>query len=352
MSNHSILFPERLAPGTKGGTGFRTNVIEADSGAEVRPTPWGSGQSRVQFEVSKAVSSRADIAEILSMFRAVRGAAAGWRFKDLTDWTTSQQHSTLPGLSTPVDRSFMDPPFTDGVNRVFQLQKVYYDSGNGNVAHIRKITRPIPFNVGVDAFLVIYIAGTPFWVNGLSLLPALHIAVDFDTGRTYWDLDGFGPLPAGLLVEAAFTFHVPARFDRSTDEGLRISWDEADKFSLDGLGVSEIQPDHHCGPEEHLYGGARDIAITSNPHRFDERIALVQRLTGAGPNQVVHMPDMSLWAEEFKGGPYAIIENGSSTQQLVVVGYQGLVPGGIIPANSVGELHWFGAAGNQYWQVL
>lgn len=349
MSNHQILLPERLSPGTKGGVGHRTAVIETDSGGEVRPTDWDETQSRIQFDVSKAVASRADVAAILSMFRATRGAAVKWRFKDLTDFSTSRFHSEVPEPTHPEDRSRMEPAVTDGTNRVFQIQKVYTDEATG-LSHVRKITRPT-HPLDPDFFLIFYALGVPVWVNGVSLFPFIHIGVDYDSGLTYWEYDGVGAPPPGIEVTAACTFHMPSRFDRDTDQALQITIDEADAFSLNQLGITEVQPDHHEGPEEHLYGGFADVIIGTDPHQYDDDDGLCQRLTGAAEGQAVHMPDMTLWAEEYTGGPYAIIENGSSVNTLFVVAFQGLGGGGTIPPDSVGELHWFGEAGNQFWKV-
>lgn len=349
MSNHDIQLPARLAAGTKGGPGFRTKLLDSDSGAEARPTAWGPTQSRIEYDISKAVSSREDVADILSMYRATRGAACGWRFKDLTDWSTSRNHNVLPELAHPLDRSIMDPPITDGVTRAFQLQKIYVDPSN-SVAHIRKITRPTK-PADPDYLLVFYLNGSPFWANGLSLLPGLHVAVDYDTGLTYWDLDTIGPIPGPLLIEAAFTFHVPSRFDLETDRGLRISWDEADQFSLDALGVTEIQPDHHTGAEEHLLGGQQDIVLNSNPYTVGNQAGHVMRMTGAVPGQVLNMPNRTLFSEYYTGGPWAIIEN-DSANAIAVRDCFGTTASCSIAAGAVGELYWIGPGATEGWKIL
>jgi uncharacterized protein (TIGR02217 family) len=115
------------------------------------------------------------VAELIAFFRARRGRAYGFRFKD---WTDHQALAQSLGLS-------------DGASKSFQLVKHY---PSGGVVETRLIAKPVTGTVkvyrdGVEA--------TSGW------------SVDTTTG-----LVTFGIAPAaGVQVTADFAFDVPVRFD-------------------------------------------------------------------------------------------------------------------------------------------
>jgi uncharacterized protein (TIGR02217 family) len=115
------------------------------------------------------------IDELISFFRARRGKAYGFRFKD---WTDHKATGQLLGTG-------------DALQTQFQLVKHY---PSGSVIEVRTITKPVAGTVKV------YLDGT---------LQPSGWSVDTTTG-----LVTFGtPLGLGVEVSADFAFDVPVRFD-------------------------------------------------------------------------------------------------------------------------------------------
>jgi uncharacterized protein (TIGR02217 family) len=124
---------------------------------------------------ASGLKKQAQIDELIAFFRARRGKAYRFRFKDWTDYK-----ATGPLLGTG-----------DDVLTQFQLVKHY---PSGSVIEVRTITKPVAGTVNV------YLDG---------MLQASGWSVDTTTG-----LVTFGTAPAmGVEVTADFEFDVPVRFD-------------------------------------------------------------------------------------------------------------------------------------------
>ena len=125
--------------------------------------------------VASGLKKQAQIDELIAFFRARRGKAYGFRFKDWTDYKATGQ---LLGMG-------------DGTLTQFQLVKEY---PSGSVIEVRTITKPVAGTVNV------YLDGT---------LQAAGWSVDTTTG-----LVTFSTAPAlGIEVTADFEFDVSVRFD-------------------------------------------------------------------------------------------------------------------------------------------
>jgi uncharacterized protein (TIGR02217 family) len=124
--------------------------------------------------VASGLKKQAQIDELIAFFRARRGKAYGFRFKNWTDYKATGQ---LLGTG-------------DDVQAQFQLVKHY---PSGSVIEVRTITKPVAGTVNVYLESIEQLSG---W------------SVDTTTG-----LVTFGTAP-GLGVEVTeFEFDVPARFD-------------------------------------------------------------------------------------------------------------------------------------------
>jgi uncharacterized protein (TIGR02217 family) len=148
-------------------------VVTTVSGHERRNANWS--QARGRWNVAHGLKKREQVALLIAFFRARRGRAFGFRFKDWTDYQALAQ--TL-GVG-------------DGTTTSFQLVK-HYASGSEVVT--RTITKPV--------------AGTvKLYRDGV--LAASGWSVDVTTGVVT-----FTTAPAsGVVVTADFDFDVPARFD-------------------------------------------------------------------------------------------------------------------------------------------
>jgi uncharacterized protein (TIGR02217 family) len=133
------------------------------------------------------VRSDADIETLLAFFRARRGAAIGFRFRDPYDFSSNG----MAGSPTASDQQIGTG---DGATIRFSLVKNY--SGGEE----RRITRPVAGSV--------------------------RMAVDGAEQASGWALEGGGevvfdtPPAAGSVVRAGFLFDVPVRF---ADDRLEVN---------------------------------------------------------------------------------------------------------------------------------
>jgi uncharacterized protein (TIGR02217 family) len=143
------------------------------SGHEKRNVNWP--QARGRWDVASGLKKQAQIDELIAFFRARRGKAYGFRFKDWTDYKASGQ---LLGTG-------------DDARIQFQLVKHY---PSGSVIEVRTITKPVAGTVKV-------------YLDGVEQLGGW--SVDTTTGVII-----FGIPPAlGVEIIADFELDVPVRFD-------------------------------------------------------------------------------------------------------------------------------------------
>ena len=127
---HDVRFPLEVGLGASGGPEFSTTIVTSVSGAEQRNSAWS--QARMKYDAGLGVRSEADLATIAAFFRARRGAAIGFRFRDRGDFSSNGTSAT----PTPLDQAL---GIGDGAATRFALVKRY---GDGDDAHLRRISRP------------------------------------------------------------------------------------------------------------------------------------------------------------------------------------------------------------------
>jgi uncharacterized protein (TIGR02217 family) len=170
---HEVRFPDNIAYGATGGPEYRTTVVVTASGREQRNSAWA--QARGRWNVASGLKKREQVAALIAFFRARKGKAHGFGFKDWTDYKATGQF-----LGTG-----------DDATTQFQLVKRYPSE---SVIEVRTITKPVAGTVKVYLDGVVQLSG---W------------SVDTTTG-----LVTFGTGPAlGVEVTADFEFDVPVRFD-------------------------------------------------------------------------------------------------------------------------------------------
>jgi uncharacterized protein (TIGR02217 family) len=170
---HEVQFPPAISYGASGGPGYLTTVVATASGHEHRNANWAA--ARGKWDVASGLRDRAHVAELIAFFRARKGRAHGFRFKDWTDYqATAQVLGTGNGSQT-----------------AFQLIRNY---SNGGVIEARTITKP------VAGTIIIYRDG---------VMAASGVLTSTVTG-----LVTFEAAPAaGVIVTADYEFDVPVRFD-------------------------------------------------------------------------------------------------------------------------------------------
>lgn len=176
---HDVLFP--LDPGfdAVGGPEFATQVAILSSGHEQRNMQWAT--ARLSYDAGLGIRSEEDLVRLLAFFRARRGQAYGFRFRDPIDWSSAEGDTV-----TASDQLL---GVGDGATLSFRLVKRYGEYGSDEV---RPITRPVADTVRVSV-------GGAEMATGWSLVPGG--VVQFDT-----------PPATGEAVRAGFHFDVPVRF--------------------------------------------------------------------------------------------------------------------------------------------
>ncbi len=189
-------FPDGISYGAKGGPRFNTGVVVASSGFEQRNVNWTA--ARGEWDVAHGLKTTAEAAELIAFFRAMRGRATGFRFKD---WSDYRHDMTDPLNATP--HSFFQG---DGVTVNIQLAKVY-QVGTSSIT--RDITKPI------DGTFTLYTgAGAPIIWFPLTEVPsspaAFEYTIDYTTGAI---LLGGTPPTSAFFTGWTGEFDVPVRFD-------------------------------------------------------------------------------------------------------------------------------------------
>jgi uncharacterized protein (TIGR02217 family) len=207
MTFHDIRFPDDISFGSVGGISFSTTVVTADSGFEQRNSNWE--QARAQYNVAYGVRTPAQLETLLAFFRARRGRAHAFRFKDWADCLSCSIEGTL----TPIDQTL---GVGDGVRTDFQLTKTYI---SGGVDFVRPITKPVSGTVRVALLATELTSG---WSVNLSAGMITFTA----------------PPAAGVPVRAGFAFDVPVRFEADT---LQTSLDAYGIGSAQKVGLVEVR---------------------------------------------------------------------------------------------------------------
>ncbi|MBA2932988.1 DUF2460 domain-containing protein [Sphingomonas sp. CGMCC 1.13654] len=171
-------FPLSLGAEASVAPAFSTAIVTTAAGVEQRNADWAD--ARLRFDAGPGVRSEEDIATLIAFFRARRGAARAFRFRDPFD------ASSGGAVPTPLDQPL---GIGDGTTASFPLVKRY---GEGNDAQVRRITRPVAGSLRVAV-------GGAEAVTGWSLLDGG--IVSFVTA----------PAP-GAEISAGYLFDVPVRF--------------------------------------------------------------------------------------------------------------------------------------------
>lgn len=166
-------FPTDIAFGSAGGPEYSTDIVITHGGYEQRNVNWS--QARARYNVAHGVKTQAQLDALISFFRARKGRADGFRFKD---WTDFQAVSQLIGTG-------------NGAATVFQLKKLYT---NGSVTETRIISKPVAGTIAIYKDSVLQ--------SGTYTANTANGQITFSS-----------PPANGVAITADFEFDVPARFD-------------------------------------------------------------------------------------------------------------------------------------------
>ncbi len=192
-SFHEVRFPDAVARGAAGGPEYSTDVVSVASGYEQRNQNWDLARGR--WDISTGIRTREQMAEVIAFFRARKGRAYGFRFKDWSDFQADAE--PLAPTASPL---------------VWQLVKRYASGGSEEA---RIITKPVPGTVVVR-------------IDGNFVSPA----IDHLTGRITFDAE-----PA-VQPYADFEFDVPVRFD---SDHLAVTLRHFDSAIVPSIPLIEIR---------------------------------------------------------------------------------------------------------------
>lgn len=183
----AVDFPLAIGREAMVATEFSTQIVSAPSGHEQRASEWA--EARMRYDAGPGLRSEADVRTLVDFFRARRGAARAFRFRDPFDGSSAGDG----GLPTAADQML---GVGDGARRQFALVKRY---GAGDAEQVRIVRLPVADSVRVS-------------VDGLETA-AFLVTGD---GEVLLDV-----APAvGVAVRAGFLFDVPVRF---ADDRLEVS---------------------------------------------------------------------------------------------------------------------------------
>lgn len=192
MSFVEVQFPTDISYGANGGPIFMTDVVSTVSGHEQRNSKWS--QSRAKYNVASGIKTEAQWQALIAFFRARRGMAIGFRFKDWSDYKAENQ------------------PLKSLGGNEYQLVKQYV---SGAAVYEREISKPVTGTVKLYED---------------SILQASGWSIDTATGIITTSLSG--------TLSADFEFDVPVRFD--TDE-MSISMDSFDAGNWGSIPLIEVR---------------------------------------------------------------------------------------------------------------
>jgi uncharacterized protein (TIGR02217 family) len=198
MSISDERFPDDIAYGSTGGPVFSTNIVTNSGGYEKRNQEWDAARS--VYNVAHGIKTKTQLNTLIAFFRACKGRARAFRFKD---WSDYQAVGEVIGSG-------------NGSQTLFQLRKTYT---NGTETDIRFIGKP------VQGTVAIYFGAT---------LQNSGFTVNYSTGMI-----GFTSPPAnGTVIRADFEFDVPVRFE--TDQ-LAARLDDDDLYSWGNIPLVEVR---------------------------------------------------------------------------------------------------------------
>lgn len=200
MSFDEIRFPTDISYGSSGGPAYSTDVVTTFSGHEQRNMNWS--HARARYNVAHGVKTQSQLDALVAFFRARKGRARGFRFRDWTDYAAQNQ---LLGLG-------------DGEAVEFRLLKRY---ASGDAEDVRLISKPVAGSVQVYVDSALQVSG---------------VTVDHATGRVLFD----APPEEGAEISADFEFDVPVRFDT---DSLSARLDNYGVYSWADIPLVELRMD-------------------------------------------------------------------------------------------------------------
>lgn len=184
-----VLFPIEIGQDASVAPTFSTNVITSANGFEARNVNWS--QARLRYDAGPGVRGEAELESLIAFFRARRGPAVAFRFRDPYDNSSN-------GMTAAPSAADQEIGVGDGNADAFPLVKAY---GAGEQ---RRITRPEAGSVRIA-------------VNGLEMASGWTLE---EKGIVRFDR----PPASGYVITAGYLFDTPVRFAEDRIEVSRSTF--------------------------------------------------------------------------------------------------------------------------------
>lgn len=196
MSFLEIRFPDSISFNSSTILEFNTTIITSKNGKEYRNVNWNN--NKMKFNIVNGIKTKTELDEVIKFFRNVKGKAYGFRFKDWTDFSATNQQIGIG----------------NGETKEFQLIKTYTINGN---TYTRKIKKPVISTIKV-------------FLDGVE---TNDFSVDLTSG-----LITFEVAPSDTtIITANFEFDVPVRFNNDL---LEVSLNSLSSGKINNLELIEI----------------------------------------------------------------------------------------------------------------
>lgn len=196
MSFLEIRFPDSIAFNSSTILEFNTTIITSKNGKEYRNVNWNN--NKMKFNIINGIKTKTELDEVIKFFRNVKGKAYGFRFKDWTDFSATNQQIGIG----------------NGETKEFQLIKTYTINGN---TYTRKIKKPVISTIKVF----------------LDEIKTNDFSVDLTSG-----LITFEVAPSDTtIITTNFEFDVPVRFNSDL---LEVSLNSLSSGKINNLELIEI----------------------------------------------------------------------------------------------------------------
>ena len=283
MAFHDVLFPEDISYGSAGGPGFRTTIIQLDSGAEERYARWST--PRRTYAAEYGVKNLSQLSTLLDFYIARSGPLHSFKYKDFLDFTTATDHRSAHTDDDVIIGT------GDGSTTTFQLLAQYTSSAGDKY---RSITKPK--------------AGT--------ILVSLDASAEtgFSTNATTGIITFSSAPGAGVVIRAGCEYFTHVRFGEEVDEALLLSYED---FSTGGtagtIPLVEVL-DEVAQHEDFDFGGAKymSMAASGSVSASDGRVIVLNPTAGS---LVLTLPSVG---ELEPGGPHFYLVNVNGSNALTV----------------------------------
>lgn len=257
MAFYDMELPEGIEYGSVTGVGFGTHVQQVGSHT-VRVA--GFAQPVHRFQPIKVLQTREQAYALKAFAIGARGSLHSWKLADIIDNTSASDGVSAP---TSADQILGTG---DGNRTVFQLVKGYRVGLPGE--YYRTISLPVSGSIVVA---VNGVTTTAFVSSGDGRI-ALNVAA-----------------PSGHVVTAGFRFRVPAFFEKSVDDFVRLIPSAFARWEIPDLSCREA-PNEVEYPERWDAGGCKIRTVTDGTDLIAFNDGVVQRYVAVSGTVNAYFP--------------------------------------------------------------